>query len=46
MNKTFIIAEMSANHGHSLDMALKTVSAAKEAGEDTDIYGRYDYIKL
>ena len=34
MNKTFIIAEMSANHGHSLDMALKTVSAAKEAGAD------------
>ena len=34
MNKTFIIAEMSANHGHSLNMALKTVSAAKEAGAD------------
>lgn len=31
---TFIIAEMSANHGHSLDMALETVSVAKKAGVD------------
>lgn len=33
-SKTFIIAEMSANHGHSLDMALETVSVAKKAGAD------------
>ena len=34
MPKTFIIAEMSANHNHHLDIALDTIKAAKKAGAD------------
>ena len=34
MSKTFIVAELSANHGHKLDIALESVRAAKEAGAD------------
>lgn len=34
MNKTFIVAELSANHGHSLDTALTSVRAIAEAGVD------------
>lgn len=34
MNKTFIIAEMSANHNHHLDVAIETIKAAKKAGAD------------
>lgn len=34
MNKTFIIAEMSANHNHHLDVAIETIRAAKKAGAD------------
>ena len=34
MSKTFIVAELSANHGHNLDVALESVRAAKEAGAD------------
>lgn len=34
MSKTFIVAELSANHGHILDVALESVRAAKEAGAD------------
>lgn len=33
-NKTFIIAELSANHGQKLSVALDTIKAAKEAGAD------------
>ncbi len=32
--KTFIIAELSANHGGDIDVAKKTILAAKEAGAD------------
>lgn len=34
MDKVFIIAEMSANHNHHLDIALDTIKAAKKAGAD------------
>lgn len=34
MSKTFIVAELSANHGHRLDLALSSVRAAKAAGAD------------
>lgn len=34
MSKTFIIAELSANHGHKLEIALESVRAAKKAGVD------------
>ncbi len=34
MSKTFIVAELSANHGHKLGVALESVRAAKEAGAD------------
>lgn len=34
MSKTFIIAELSANHGHKLEVALESVCAAKKAGAD------------
>lgn len=33
-NRTFIVAELSSNHGHSLQTALASVRAAKEAGAD------------
>lgn len=36
MNKrhTFIVAELSANHNHKLDIAIESVKAAKRAGAD------------
>lgn len=34
MSKTFIIAEMSANHNQHKDIALDTIKAAKKAGAD------------
>lgn len=34
MCKTFIVAEMSANHNHSLDVAIETIKAARKAGAD------------
>jgi len=33
-SETFIIAELSANHNHDFDIAVKTIKAAKEAGAD------------
>lgn len=33
-NKVFIIAELSANHGGNIDIAIETVKAAKRAGAD------------
>jgi pseudaminic acid synthase len=32
--KTFIVAELSANHNHDIELAKKTILAAKEAGAD------------
>ncbi len=32
--KTFIIAELSANHGHDIEIAKKTIEAAKACGAD------------
>ena len=34
MGKTFIIAEMSANHNHHKEIAIETIKAAKKAGAD------------
>lgn len=34
MSKTFIVAEMSANHNHHLDIAIDTIKVAKKAGAD------------
>ena len=34
VNKTFIIAELSANHNGSLQTAIETIKAAKRAGAD------------
>lgn len=34
MRKTFIVAELSANHGHKLETALASVRAIAEAGAD------------
>ncbi len=33
-NSVFIIAELSANHNGSLDIAIETIRAAKRAGAD------------
>jgi pseudaminic acid synthase len=33
-DNTFVIAELSANHNHDYDTAVKTIHAAKEAGAD------------
>jgi len=33
-NKTFIIAELSANHGHNIEIAKETIRSAKRAGAD------------
>jgi pseudaminic acid synthase len=34
INKTYIIAELSANHGHKIEIAIETIRAAKKAGAD------------
>jgi len=33
-NKTFIVAEISANHNQNMELAYKTIKAAKESGAD------------
>ena len=33
-SKSFIIAELSANHNGSLEIAIETIKAAKRAGAD------------
>lgn len=33
-NRVFIVAELSANHGHSIQIAKDTIKAVKEAGAD------------
>ena len=33
-NRTFIVAELSANHNHRKEIALESIRAAKEAGAD------------
>ena len=33
-NRVFIVAEISANHGHSIDVVKKTILKAKEIGCD------------
>jgi len=33
-SKTFIIAELSANHGHDINIAKKTIKAVKDSGAD------------
>lgn len=33
-NRTYIIAELSANHNHNYDLAVKTIEAMAEAGAD------------
>ena len=56
-SKTFIIAELSANHGHNINIAKDTVKAAKEVGADAIKFQTYtadtltidcdnDYFKL
>jgi pseudaminic acid synthase len=34
LKHTFIVAELSANHNHDIDIALKTIKAAKDSGVD------------
>lgn len=40
-SKTFIIAELSANHNGSLETALETITAAKRAGADAIKFQTY-----
>ena len=40
-DRVFVIAEMSANHNHSFDIAKETVYAAKEAGADAIKFQTY-----
>lgn len=41
INKTFIIAEMSANHNHKIENALAIIKAAKDAGADAVKFQTY-----
>ena len=56
-NKTFIVAELSANHGGSIEIAKETIRAAKRAGADAiklqtytadtiTFDGKQDYFKI
>lgn len=40
-SNTFIIAELSANHGNDINIAKKTIAAAKEAGADAIKFQTY-----
>ena len=40
-NRVFIVAELSANHNESKDVALKTIRAAKRAGADAVKFQTY-----
>lgn len=40
-NQTFIIAELSANHGHKLETAVETIRAAKRAGANAIKFQTY-----
>jgi pseudaminic acid synthase len=40
-NKAFVIAELSANHNQSFDLAVRTIRAAKEAGADAIKFQTY-----
>lgn len=39
--KVFIVAELSANHGHDINIAKETIKAAKEAGADAIKFQTY-----
>lgn len=41
MDKVFIIAELSANHGQDIEIALETIRAAKRAGADAIKFQTY-----
>jgi pseudaminic acid synthase len=34
LKKTFVVTELSANHNHDFDIAIRTIKAAKDAGAD------------
>ena len=40
-NKVFVIAELSANHNQSIDIAVQTIRAVKEAGADAIKFQTY-----
>lgn len=40
-NRTFIIAELSANHNQNFDLAVKTIKAAKQSGADAIKFQTY-----
>lgn len=41
MNKIFIIAELSANHGQKIEIAIETIKAAKRAGANAIKFQTY-----
>ena len=36
--KTYVIAELSANHNHNFDLAVKTIEAMAKSGADAVKY--------